>query len=161
MGVILTGYVLPVTRATATAVVAAAALVAGCGGSDHGAATTATAPKLAPRPDPFGARKTVGAFLYAPRQPSRVCPKFWVETPKSQSLCAAVVRRLKVGLARHEFALPKRGKMHYELGGVSGKTVTISVGDRQPTPFKRPLEFFGAFVLEREGGGWKIIRYLL
>jgi hypothetical protein len=44
---------------------------------------------------------------------------------------------------------------------VSGKTVTIQVGDREPTPGKRPIEFFGAFVLEREGGHWKIVRYLL
>src|SRR3954469_16587262 len=86
MGVILTGYAPFVTRARASALVAAATLVAGCGGADHRAATTATAPKLAPRPDPFDARKTVDAFLYAPRQPARVCPKLWVATPSGKTV---------------------------------------------------------------------------
>jgi hypothetical protein len=155
MGLILTGYALLVTRRAASALVLIA--LTGCGGSDDGPKTAATAPQ----PEPITAKKTVDAFLYAPRQPASVCPKLWVATPKSQSRCAALVRYLKISLARHRLALPKRGKMHYELGGVSGKTVTIQAGDRQPTPFKRPLEFSGAFVLEREGGRWKIVRFLL
>jgi hypothetical protein len=142
----------------AAALVFAMLLAAGCGGSggsgDGGATTAAAA-----RPEPVDAKKTVDAFLYSPPVPARVCPKLWVEAPKSQSQCAALLRRLKVAKARRVFALPKRGTMQYRLGGVSGKIVTIEAGDRQPAPTKGPPTFYGVFDLERAGSGWKIVRF--
>jgi hypothetical protein len=50
--------------------------------------------------------------------------------------------------------------MQYGLGGVSGDTVTIDAGDRQPTPSKGPPTFYGQFLLRRAGSGWKIVRLL-
>src|SRR5215213_2560186 len=81
------GMILTVIPARAITLLAVPLLVAGCGGSSEEADTRAAAPP----------------------QPASVCPKLWAETPKSQSQCATLLRRLKVARARHVFAPPKRG----------------------------------------------------
>jgi hypothetical protein len=40
---------------------------------------------------------------------------------------------------------------------VSGDTVQIEAGDRQPDPSEGPPSFYGVFVLQRAGSGWKIV----
>jgi len=124
-----------------------AALLAGCGGSHH---------KATAAPQPFDAKRTVDAFLYAPARPAQVCPQLWVAS--AQPACARLLAKLKRSRRQHVFAPPKRGTIMYRLGGVEGDRVLIEAGDRQPNPSKGPPGFYGAFELQRVGGGWKILQ---
>jgi hypothetical protein len=154
MGVILTGYVLVVIRAAMRALVVGVTL-AGCGGSDHAPATAATA--AAPEPKPIEAKRVIDAFLYAPLKPASVCPRLWIGTAKAQAQCSTELRRLKIARAHRLFAPPKRGTIQYGLGGVSGRTVEIQAGDRQPSPLKGRPTFYGNFKVRWTGGEWKIV----
>src|SRR4051812_12414592 len=136
------------------AVAAVATLLVGCGGSHDRSSSAAT---TAPQPDPITAKRPVDAFLYAPPKPAGVCPRLWVGTAKAQAQCASALRWLKVARARHLFAPPKHGTIQYVLGGVSGRTVDIQAGDRQPSPRKGRPTFYGSFEVQRTGGEWKIV----
>lgn len=127
-------------------------VLAGCGGS-HPRSTSA--PTTAPQPQAITAKRAVDAFLYAPPKPGTVCPRLWVAAAQPQ--CARELYRLKVARARRLFAPPKRGTIQYKLGGVSGRTVEIEAGDRQPSPQKGRPTFYGNFKVQWTGSEWKIV----
>ena len=123
------------------------AVVAGCGSSDGDGASSTSAARP---PSVAEARNIIDPYLYGL---DSACKSRWL--PTAQARCHRTARELKAVFARPHFALPKRGKLQYAAGGVSGGTVSIVVGNRQPQPGSGSL-FYGTFTLERDSGKWLI-----
>lgn len=129
-------------RNSSLALIALAALAAGCGKSDH---------PPAPEP-PFQAVALVRAFVTQATVASRDCPRMWKRSRQATCRQAlAVIRR-----ARAEGALADVTRDDYHLMGVSGSTATVDAGVRQPQPGEGALPFYASFDVVRVGDSWRI-----
>lgn len=120
---------------------------AGCGSP---ATHVRTEPSSSVPASPLAAKETVVRFLYRAER-SRDCVKLWA--PHAQAQCSVVLRHIVAARRRGE--IPKVPAREYEISQGQDGTVTIDVGNRQPTP-ANPPDIAITFQLRRFHNQWRI-----